>query len=204
MPKTKTPENEVTRWSVTVDELAGRLAAAEAEVARMSTRRRTLVLPAQTGDAEAAAELARQDAELDQAQRQVRDLGQALEDAKTELADAQERAAEACRVKNHALAAELEREAAAEAAKVDKAMVAIKAAADRALEWLKQAGELRGDRSLPPIVSLLRSFAWNGALAFHKIVGLHHCNKVFIRPFVEGVCGAPVAPADDDQDNRAA
>jgi DNA repair exonuclease SbcCD ATPase subunit len=168
----------------------------------MSARRRTLVLPAQTGDQAAASELARQDSELDRAQREARDLGQALEDAKIELADAQERAAAAVLARNHAKAAELERAAAAAAAKVDNALAAIKEATGRVAELMAEAAQLSRKRFLGPAPGhLTQSAAWKGALAYHRLAAANSVNIGFLRSFCDGVCGAP---AGDDQDDRAA
>jgi hypothetical protein len=212
VPRTSTtPTDEVERWSATVDQLAGRLAAAEAECASLSARRRTLVLPAQTGDADAAAELARQDAGLDRMQREVRDLGQALEDARTELRDAEERAAEAARQRNLARAAELDAQAAALAAKVDSGLAAVRSAIEELAPLVREADRLRAGGVFPQkgranfLVGigqdsgLRESGVFNGVLAFHGLRPGAALYKHLLRPFAAALFGGTPAAGSDPE-----
>jgi len=139
-----TAQADLDRWIGVIDELAGRLAGARQQRDDTATRRRRLVLPAQTGDATAAAQLAELDAALAGLDREVADLAQALEDAEARRASAQWAVEEAEQAKRLARAAKLEAEAETAGASIDEALAKVAAGMQRVRALLVEAAELKG------------------------------------------------------------
>lgn len=191
-------KDDVSTWRATVAGLAGQLEKAEAELTDLSARRRANLLPARTGDARAAAELERQDARLAKLQAEARDLGQALEDARAELAAAEELAAAAQRARDLARAAELDREVAEDLApRVDEAMTTIGTTIAQMREKLSEADRLRGPDARPRApLATVGGMAWAGALSFHNL-GNPGCASSLKQPF------AASFPAEGDRAEAA-